>query len=211
MKKAVLIFSIFLFAGLTYSSCSKEEEKVGNGSGTDPNPSIELSIEEKDCLIYLREEEKLARDVYLYSFDLYGMKIFSNISSSEQRHMDEVLVLLESYDLEDPATDVRGEFNNADLQKLYNDLTAQSDKSLLDALIVGATIEDLDIFDLNSCLANIDKADIQMVFEHLRCGSRNHMRAYTGQIEKNGGVYSPQYISETEYLEIITSDQEKVW
>ena len=49
---------------------------------------------EKDGLILMREEEKLARDVYLHSFDLYGVQIFSNISNAEQTHMDRILDLL---------------------------------------------------------------------------------------------------------------------
>jgi len=209
MKTSFYILTIILSFGMIGNSCSKEEETAPQVGGNDTLSSVELTQGEKDCLLQMREEEKLARDVYLYAGDLYGMQIFSNISASEQRHMDEVLKLLDTYELDDPASQDIGKFNNAEIQNLYNDLTSKCDKSLLDALLVGATIEDLDLFDLETCMANSNKSDILQVYEHLSCGSRNHMRAFTKQIIKNGGSYSPLYITVKQYEDIVNSEQEK--
>jgi len=57
----------------------------------------------KDWLTYIREEEKLARDVYLYLYDMWGSSIFDNISVSEQAHMDAIKTLIDRYGLDDPA------------------------------------------------------------------------------------------------------------
>jgi hypothetical protein len=70
-------------------------------------------------------------------------------------------------------------------------------------------IEDLDIHDLDTLIAETNKEDILTVYTHLQKGSRNHMRAFVQQIQKNGGVYTPQYISVTEYQSIISSPQER--
>ncbi len=60
----------------------------GGGDGGGANAS-ELSQAEIDGLLFTREEEKLARDVYA-ALDGYGNP-FVNIRGSEQSHMDAVL------------------------------------------------------------------------------------------------------------------------
>jgi len=157
----------------------------------------------------LREEEKLARDVYLYAYDKYGLNIFTNIAQSEQRHMDRVLTILTTYNIDDPASTERGVFNNSTLQNLYNILTAKVDSSMLDALIVGATIEDLDIKDIEEFKTRTTKNDILDMYDNLTCGSRNHLRSYYSQILANGGTYTPQYISQDEFEAIINSSKEQ--
>ncbi len=167
-----------------------------------------LSIEETNDLLRLREEEKLARDVYLYAYDKYELKIFKNISNSEQRHMDDVLEILSVYNISDPASSERGVFDNEILQGLYNNLTAKSDISLTEALIVGATIEDIDIYDINEFILRTEKHDILDMYNKLNCGSRNHLRAYYSQILLADSYYSAQYISTYEFDNIISGEHE---
>lgn len=176
----------------------------------DALPVEPLTLQEEESLLFMREEEKLARDVYLYLYDIWGDQIFLNISASEQQHTDAVLGLIEKYNLPDPDADkAEGEFDNLDLQGLYDLLTAQGAASLIDALIVGATIEDLDINDLNSQLLFIDNADIILVYESLLKGSRNHLRAFTGRLTDLGFDYAPVYISQEDYDAIVSSPVEK--
>ena len=157
----------------------------------------------------MREEEKLARDVYLYLYDVWGTNIFTNISDAEQTHMDAVLRLIQKYDLADPAqSTLPGIFTDPMLQGLYDSLTAQGSASLIDAYLVGATIEDLDIYDLQRLLLLIDNEDITVVFDNLEKGSRNHMRAFSARLADLNVVYTPVYISEEEYAAIINSDME---
>ena len=169
----------------------------------------ELSPEEIDGLILMREEEKLARDVYLELYDIWGQQIFLNIANSESTHTNAVKLLLDKYNLTDPVTgDTRGVFTNQDLNELYASLVETGSTSLLDSLIVGATVEDLDIYDLQRLNEISDNQDITAVYDNLEKGSRNHLRSFTKVIETKGGSYEPQYISESEYLEIISGDME---
>ncbi len=164
-----------------------------------------LTEDEIEGLRYMREEEKLARDVYLTLYETWGQAIFQNIASSEQQHMDMVLTLLNTYGIEDPAAgnDV-GEFTNPELQALYDQLVAQGRQSLADALKVGAAIEEIDILDLQARLAQTDRADIQTVYENLMHGSENHLRAFAGTLERQTGeVYQPQYLSPEAYEAIL--------
>jgi hypothetical protein len=195
------IFFALIIASTGFIACDDADE-------IDENITVVLTEEEKSHLLFMREEEKLARDVYIYLDDEYSMNIFSNISSSEQTHMDEVLNIMEVYGLEDPASNEVGVFTNETLQELYNDLIALGDKSLVDAMKVGATIEDVDIRDLDDALADTNKPDISNLFEILKCGSRNHMRAFVGQLDWNDETYTPQFITEEQYNEILNGAHE---
>ncbi|MBC8447687.1 MAG: DUF2202 domain-containing protein [Chloroflexi bacterium] len=182
----------------------------GNAPGGQP-PSGELSEAEIEGLLYMREEEKLARDVYLTLYEAWELPIFQNIASSEQQHMDAVLGLMERYGLEDPAEGQdTGEFANPTLQELYDQLVETGGQSLEDALRVGAAIEEIDILDLEEHIAQTDKADIQRVYENLLRGSRNHLRSFVGTLERETGeTYAPQYLSQEAYDAIVSSPMER--
>lgn len=186
----------------------------GNGAGEltklPPATPGELSADESAALLYLREEEKLAHDVYQVLSVQWGLPIFQNISQSEQTHTDAVKALLDRYGLTDPASSQAGVFTNPDLQALYNNLTARGSQSLAEALKVGAAIEEIDILDLEYRLAQTDNADIQQVYINLMSGSQNHLRAFTSTLQNQTGAgYQPQYLSAEAYQAIISAPVER--
>ncbi len=184
------------------------EDGYGYGAGEpliETLPLGELNQAETDALLFMYEEEKLARDVYTSLAALYTQPMFSNIASSEQTHMDSVKALLDRYELAVPVADTAGVFNNTDLQKLYDDLTAQGSQSLVEALKVGAAIEEIDILDLKERLQQTDQEDIRQVFESLLAGSYNHLNAFSSVYAQQAGVaYGPQFMSEAEFAEFQT-------
>ena len=60
-------------------------------------PSAPLSAAERAGLIYMYEEEKLARDVYNALYDKWKLPVFRNIASSEETHMESIALLLDRY------------------------------------------------------------------------------------------------------------------
>ena len=176
----------------------------------DQFPVEELSEAEAQALTFMREEEKLAQDVYLYLYNRWETRIFSNIAQSEQRHMASVLCLIEKYELQDPVgSNPAGVFQNENLQALYTTLTETGSESLEAAFIVGATIEDLDINDLNMEIAAADNEDLIAVFNELNRGSRNHLRGFMKNLTNIGATYAPQYISAELFEEITSSETER--
>lgn len=172
-------------------------------------PIESLSAEEVSALAFMREEEKLAHDIYVKLYEKWNSKIFNNISNSEQRHMDAILCLLNKYELDDPANgNGIGVFTNTNLQAIYNDLLSTGNGSLAAALRVGATIEDLDIQDLLNRTAAMDNKDILAVFGELTKGSRNHLRAFNQNLTNLGETYVPAYISQNLFDDIILSPKE---
>lgn len=184
----------------------------GNRQGMNQTTALQtpLSMVEAEDLTYMREEEKLARDVYLTLYERWGIQAFSNIAASEQRHMDSLGRLIERYGLVDPILrDQIGSFQNNELSSLYAELVAKGGKSAMDALKMGALIEDLDIGDLMEALDRTEHPDVLSVYENLMRGSRNHLRAFYSLILQAGGTYQPQFISQEVLDAIVTSSTEK--
>lgn len=157
-------------------------------------------------LMEMREEEKLAQDVYTTLYGIYRHIVFNNIAKSESAHTSAVLYLLNGYGLEDPALTGVGEFSNLLFADLYIQLTDTGKVSLVEALKVGAFIEEYDIADLRRLLEETQNADVQRVYVHLLGGSENHLRAFTNALkQQQGATYTPTIISAEEYLEILNN------
>ncbi|HBM45810.1 MAG: hypothetical protein UT05_C0002G0032 [Parcubacteria group bacterium GW2011_GWF2_38_76] len=229
-KKNLLVVSLFfvLFLILSFNLNQKKntnsnnlnnkyEEYVVDSGDMIKEKDLSVSIldlnitaEEKAGLILMREEEKLARDVYRHLGEKWGMNIFFNIADSEQTHTNAIKVLLERYGVEDPVKDdISGKFTSLEMSKLYEELIQKGEKSIVDAIMVGAIIEDLDIKDLEVLLGQTTKEDIVLTYKNLQKGSRNHLRAYSKNLDRQGITYAPQYISEEIYKQIISSEQER--
>jgi hypothetical protein len=181
-------------------------EQAQADASSAPDQSPELTDIEEAALLYMREEEKLARDTYLAMYEIWGLPIFQNIADSEQTHTDAVKTLIDRYGLQDQFASEQGVFYNQTLQDLYDQLVEQGSKSLADALKVGAAIEEIDIIDLQESLEEVEKDDIQQVFENLLRGSYNHLRAFVNTLEnQTGEVYTPQYMTNEAYQEALSA------
>ncbi len=170
----------------------------------------ELTEQETEGLMYMREEEKLAHDVYRVLYEIWGQRVFDNISRSEVTHTEAMLALLERYQLTDAVAgfDI-GVFSIAELQTLNDSLVASGSNSLIDALMVGAAIEEIDIIDIQAYIEQVeDNDDIVLVYESLLKGSRNHLRAFVSNLQQQGMTYQPQYMDAAEYQDIIDAPME---
>ncbi len=196
MKKTRLIIASMTVVGLAviFLSCTKISDDAVDDSALKGRSAQSNSITGTNCdftavlteteihnLMHMREEEKVARDVYLAFYDMYKIQIFSNIAKSEQRHMDAVLGLIEGYGLTDPAAGKdAGEFT-PDFQSLYDALIAEG-TSLIKALEVGVKIEEMDIADLTKCISETETANIIQVYNNLLAASQNHLNAFKSKL-----------------------------
>ncbi len=183
--KTLMIIGAILtvLAGMTVANLNEQQQR-----GSRPLPAaVQLTEAEEDHISYMREEEKLARDVYLTLYELWDAEIFANISESEQRHMDAIKRLITRYDLVDPVVnDAIGEFANQDFAALYDELVETGEISLEEALNVGVTIEELDIADLEKAMEETSMRSVRRVFQNLLNGSYNHLDAFQRAIEADG-------------------------
>lgn len=174
------------------------------------NQTSSLDETESEGLLFIREEEKMARDVYLMFADMYPqVSIFETIAQSEQKHMDSIKNLIDKYGLVDPVgTNDGGVFENQDIQILYDYLVWYGEQSLIDALSVGRYIEEYDIKDLRIHIGETDNSDLTQVYENLLEGSYNHLRAFVNVLDQYDGIYSlAPLLSEDDFNNIINSEK----
>ena len=138
-----------------------------------------VSSKVKTQLLYLIEEEKLARDVYAALDAVSISQKFSNIAKSEQTHMDAVAGILKTYGIKNPTIGKKpGVFTNKSLTTLYKTLVAKGKLSEMDAISVGVLIEKKDLADLATLSKIVTQADIKLVLANLKKGSENHLAAF---------------------------------
>jgi len=171
-----------------------------NGTETPMNnqQGTAIPLEDQEALLFMLEEEKLARDTYIYLDQLWGVPQFANIQKSEQSHLDAVAKLLDGFAVEHTILP-EGEFMNQEIQDLYDTFIEDGTLNLTEALKVGATIEDLDIVDLEHYINVTSNATIISVYERLQCGSRNHLRSFVLALENVGSIYTPQFLTSDAY------------
>ncbi|MBN1973051.1 MAG: DUF2202 domain-containing protein [Sedimentisphaerales bacterium] len=194
--RTLLLVACVLFVGLTSVTTAGMNRQRRAGAGL---AAVQPTDTEVINLLYMAQEEKLARDVYLTLYEKWDAVIFANISESEQRHMDAIKRLINLYNLEDPVEgkDI-GEFTDQEFANLYNELTNTGSESITEAFGVGVTIEELDIADLTEKLEQTTTRNVKRVFENLLAGSENHLAAFQHNIENyvpesqqtcvNGGI-----------------------
>jgi hypothetical protein len=184
--KTYIKLSVLILSGFILASCSDQVTGSNTSSTTTELSKLdsftpgELSPEEEAGIIYMRQEEKLARDVYTILAQTWNVAVFENIISSEQNHMDAVLRLITRYNLVDPVeNDEVGVFSDPGFQQLFNDFVQQGQQSLTEALLVGQTIEQQDISYLEYQLSFVDNPDLVKVYSNLKTASEKHLYSFT--------------------------------
>ena len=200
LLSSIIIFGTSPLQAAWYNNAPIQQSKV---------QLLPLSEAEKASVLLMREEEKLAHDVYQAMYEKWGLAIFSNISRSEAQHMNAMKILIDRYGLNDPAHTQRGVFTNPTMQNLYDQLVTKGSRSVEDALLVGAEIEDLDIYDLERLSKVATQPDIKNTYAQLNKGSRNHLRSFVRWLAQRNIRYIPQYISAEYYQSIISSAMER--
>lgn len=217
MKTKNLILSMAILGIFVLSSsCSKEiignddtlvTEEIAEDlkSGTLPVPfilagtiadvpvpvcTISGTVTETEAagLLFMREEEKLARDVYAYMYEKYKIPVFKNITKSENVHMSAVLSLITGFNIVDNSSNNPGEFTDTNINELYLQLIEMGDVSVIEALKVGVLIEQTDIADLETELLSVENASIETVYTNIMAGSNAHLKAFTWNLKIRGVV-----------------------
>jgi len=183
-KRKYFLLAMILAVGFIFSACQSEnpvttsDQNLKISSLESDVPPGQLTEEERDGLIHMRLEEKVARDVYIEFGNLYNKKVFLTIQTSEQRHMDAMKRLLDKYNVEDPVTDdTPGVFSDPAFQLLYDDFILQG-QTLGGAYLAGKDIEELDIADLEFQLSFVDNPDIIQVYTNLLAASESHLSTF---------------------------------
>jgi len=204
VTKTIALIALVLLSNSLHGGVNNESSAGNATSG-----NTQLSNVEIEGLIQIREEEKLAGDVYLALYEKWNLRPFSNIGKSERTHMEAIKKLLDQFSIEDPVKDSKpGIFQSKHITELYNNLVEKGLKSLNDALLVAVEIEELDIADIQNFLRQTSNKDIKITYQNLIKGSRNHLRAFNRQLVKRGISYNPVHISKEYFDKTVSSRNE---
>lgn len=222
--KTKIVFGLMAGLAMLFNACSEsatdvvdeeilasEEVKSSEVAallGDSCDFSAELSDAEIEGLLLMREEEKFAHDVYVTFYEAYGIPVFNNISKSETAHTSAMLHVIEGFGLEDPYLEGVGNYSNPAFTELFAQLTEQGSAGLVEALKVGAFIEEYDIADLEELIESTENATIKRVYGNLLRGSTFHMKAFTAVLNSMGESYTPTVISQEEYDEILEGNSD---
>ena len=202
----ILLLTTFLglgtqsFAQMNGYGKNQQKQEMEHDSHTVDFTSLEKGIltqEEIDALIHMREEEKLARDIYTVLGETTPSAVFKNIPRSEQTHMDAFDQLLDRYEIPDPVVDESsiGTFTDPFFTNLFIELKEKGQQSDKDAFEVGAMVEDLNMANLIKYGQATDKPDLKLAYDTLLKQSKNHMSAFIGQLDRLGYEFEPEYIT----------------
>ena len=161
-----------------------------NSSDSTDSSVTQLTEEQKDRLFFIYQEEKVARDVYIYFGNLYpNESTFASIQLSEQRHMDAAEELCINHGIDISMVDESeidyGVFHVDYLQDLYETAIGLGESELVEALKVGKLVEETDIGTLTESIDEMDMPDdVIRTYEILREGSYNHLESYEAAIAR---------------------------
>lgn len=193
MRTIRTILATLVVAGLVATPMSGFAAKSTQAAGNRVSAATLTPLSEAEVvtLKWMREEEKLARDVYLELNAFWPARVFTNIAASEQKHFDAIGRKLALYGIADPALPNIGDFADPALQALHDELLALGMVSFVEALQVGVTIEETDIVDLQAAIDGTASVPLRTTYQHLLKGSENHLRAFIKVLERQGVVYEP--------------------
>jgi hypothetical protein len=193
----IVIIAVFMSGmGSTVQSSRPgygQGQQAGQGQGTGPGTNTGVLLPRSDTtpltdaeladILFLREEEQLAHDLYARWAGMYTVPVFSNIAASEITHYNEVQLLIDRYGLGDHRIgNASAGYTDPAIQSLHATLAAQGDASMTGAFESSLAVEVRDIADLDKALANTTRADITQVYSNLRRGSENHKSAFLRQL-----------------------------
>jgi len=214
MKTRTSFFTIALM-GLFLIPVSLPESAAGPLDETDPEnektafngecQEITGRVTDRDAegLLFMWEEEKMAKDVYTFFNEKYNHRIFGNINKSEAMHQSAINRLMEGFAITRQGSDTPGVFNNKQIGELYNTLIERGEKSFIEALKAGALIEETDILDLKTWLNETENPFITRVYSNLLRASENHLRAFTGVLKIQEIIYEPEILNDDYYFAIL--------
>lgn len=232
MKKSIIAMAAVstLCSALVVVAAGPDNGRGGNGKGKNSQPAASgLDLNETEHLVFMREEEKLARDVYItLGMRFPGLKVFGKIDDAEQRHTCAVCDMLKKYGVADPNTNdnvgvYTGENYGPYFTEKYQQLIERGSVSAIEALHVGAYIEETDMIDIRYCPQEVieqvdgidkdtdcgqiytDNPSVERLCGSLLEGSENHLRAFVRNIEQRQGegTYEAQVLSQEQVDEIL--------
>ncbi|MCF7688907.1 MAG: DUF2202 domain-containing protein [Cephaloticoccus sp.] len=206
MKTRFVPFLILMGASALWARHGECRSAPGCACALPPasKAALSLSAPEAKALSFQIDEERMAGEIYRTLGKQWSLRPFINIPRAEDRHQALLVSLATRAGLPPVGETTPGKFQTPEVQARYDALVKRGEVSLLEALQVGALIEEQDIADLRAMVHSTGSADLKSAATVLEAGSRNHLRAFVRNLCARGVEYEPRILSAEEYVEIVT-------
>ena len=138
-------------------------------------PLSDLTDAQKEKIISIAQELKLAQNLYSKIYKQWELKIFRNISKAKSHQIKVIKFLADRYNLELPPTFKDETFEDSSLQEKLDDLLNQALSSEQNALEVAISTEENSIEDLNQTLHSDLPKDLELTYAHLLKADQRHL------------------------------------
>jgi hypothetical protein len=132
----------------------------------------------------------------------WDQPIFKEILAEEKVHLVRVQRLGKKYHVEESQREY-GEYLDQNLQNLFNGFRKRANVSEKEALLVAAEFEERDIVDLQKYFNTTDNADLIITYEFLLEEAKDHLRIIYKVLSEKGINYTPVYMHEDYFNEIV--------
>lgn len=220
----ITLFSLF---ALTIVSCNNSDEfdnganeplavlKVAQEDGVSSfvtpnicpvlNVTDPLTADEIEFLFAMREDEKMAKDLYTAFGAQYPTAVqFSRIATAEATHVAAIETMLTYYEVSFPALTPAGVFADAEKQAQYDAFLAQG-TTIQGAFEVMALLEEENIAAYKAVEATATNANIKLILANMVRASSNHLKAAVRQLTILGITYTPTHLDQATFDEVISS------
>src|SRR6476620_4362177 len=167
---------------------------------------ITLSPAETKALINLHDNQKLSLFVYDSLYAIWGINPFGNIRSAESQHVNFLDDVADNYALEletnEPGNSA-ATFTTPQAETIYQESISKGSLSVVDALKMGARLEEMSLQVLHNAKAVTIKSDLLHTFDILAMGSKNNLQAFNRRLKMYGITYEPGFLEQKDFRNII--------
>jgi len=201
MKRTAILPAVILILLMSGPASPATASRVEAGNS-------DLDVYEAWQVTWMYDQEKLARDLANKFLSRWGDPEFLTTAAAEQRHMDELLAVMNLYGL-DPLiqTDTDGEFGDERHSDAFSSLMSRGWQSQRDAYIAAAYLEEWDIQEFTASIADSGETRLTEVYSWLLAGAREQLRFLVSRVLGHGSSYEAQILSQSEVDAICSNVQ----
>lgn len=183
MKHVILITWILLFSSIAgYSSDIKDN---------------------RELFLKLYQEEKLAYDLYGEFYERWSLGVFNKVQQREAKHVWCVEKIMDNYGYDYEINDKSGLYPDREIQKIYDDLSVKGCISDLAALEAAAYIKEKHICQLRERIRYQEDEYVVKVIFLMESAAQSHLRAFVNSIRLSGSDYSPVFLTDDEFSNVM--------
>jgi len=157
----------------------------------------------KSLLFKLYQEEKMSYELMGEFYNNWQLEVFNSVKERDEKHvwcMDKVIM---KYGYENNNSAAGNLFNDKKIQAFYDEMSVKGSISDLSALEAAAYIKERSIYELRERIVTQSDPYIVKVIFLMEQASQKQFRALVESIKLSGSDYTPVYLTEDEYNNIV--------